>query len=69
MFHFSRWNRMRDTVVQCSRETPMNNIMWYPFCILVPNQYGYNVLDVYCYNVISAYFACVLHGHLVETFR
>ena len=59
MFHFSRWNRMRDTVVQCSRETPMNNIMWYPFCILVPNQYGYNVLDIFL-HILPAFFMDIL---------
>ena len=55
MFHFSRWHEMRDTVVQCNRETPMNNAVWYPFCILVPNQYGYNVLDTFL-QIVPAFF-------------
>ncbi|XP_043522128.1 putative fatty acyl-CoA reductase CG5065 isoform X2 [Frieseomelitta varia] len=53
--HPVRWNQMRDILVQCSRETPMNNIMWYPFCILVPNQYGYNVLDIFL-HILPAFF-------------
>ena len=55
MFHFSRWHEMRDIVVQCNRETPMNNVMWYPFFKLVSNQYGYNVLDTFL-HILPAFF-------------
>ncbi|KOX67262.1 hypothetical protein WN51_00034 [Melipona quadrifasciata] len=55
MSHFSRYNQMRDIVVQCSRETPMNNIIWFPFCIMAPNQYSYNVLNIFL-HILPAFF-------------
>ncbi|KAK1120200.1 hypothetical protein K0M31_012570 [Melipona bicolor] len=53
--HPIKWNQIRDIVVQCSRETPMNNVIWFPFCILVPNQCSYNVLDIFL-HILPAFF-------------
>ena len=57
-FRCSRWGQMIDILVECSRETPMNDVMWYPFCILVPNQYGYNILDAFL-HIVPAFFTDV----------
>ena len=46
MFHFSRWGQMKDMIVQCSIETPLNNVLWYPCCKLVANKFVYNVLNM-----------------------
>ncbi|KAK9306399.1 hypothetical protein QLX08_002915 [Tetragonisca angustula] len=41
-----RWGQMKDMIVQCSIETPLNNVLWYPCCKLVANKFVYNVLNM-----------------------
>ncbi|KAK1136719.1 hypothetical protein K0M31_001259 [Melipona bicolor] len=53
--HPIKWNQIRDIVVQCSRETPMNNVIWFPFCILIPNQCSYNILGIFL-HILPAFF-------------
>ncbi|XP_043603687.1 putative fatty acyl-CoA reductase CG5065 [Bombus pyrosoma] len=37
---------MRDAVVKCSIETPLNDTLWYPGCPMIANRYVYNVRSV-----------------------
>lgn len=40
--------------VECSREIPMKNTLWYPSCTIVANRFVYNVLNILL-NVLPAF--------------
>ncbi|XP_068986787.1 putative fatty acyl-CoA reductase CG5065 [Bombus flavifrons] len=44
-----KWGQMKDAVVKCSIETPLNDTLWYPGCPMIANRYIYNVLGVIPY--------------------
>ncbi|XP_003485872.1 putative fatty acyl-CoA reductase CG5065 [Bombus impatiens] len=44
-----KWGQMKDTMVKCSIETPLNDTLWYPGCPMIANRYIYNVLSVIPY--------------------
>ncbi|XP_033362643.1 putative fatty acyl-CoA reductase CG5065 [Bombus vosnesenskii] len=44
-----KWGQMKDAVVKCGIETPMNDTLWYPGCSIITNRYIYNVLSVIPY--------------------
>ncbi|XP_050598497.1 putative fatty acyl-CoA reductase CG5065 isoform X3 [Bombus affinis] len=41
-----KWGQMKDTMVKCSIETPLNDTLWYPGCPMIANRYIYNVRSV-----------------------
>nr|AXY94560.1 fatty acyl-CoA reductase 4 [synthetic construct] len=41
-----KWGQMRDAIVKCSIESPLNNTLWYPGCPMIANRYIYNVRSV-----------------------
>ncbi|KAK9295205.1 hypothetical protein QLX08_010398 [Tetragonisca angustula] len=41
------WGQLRDIYLKCCVKTPMNDVLWYPFCILLANKYVYNVLNIF----------------------
>ncbi|XP_043604661.1 fatty acyl-CoA reductase 1-like [Bombus pyrosoma] len=43
-----------DIFVECSREIPMKNTLWYPSCTIVANRCVYNVLNILL-NVLPAF--------------
>ncbi|KAK1117621.1 hypothetical protein K0M31_015794 [Melipona bicolor] len=54
-----RWGQMIDTLVQCNRETPMNNVLLYPFCLVIANKHVYNILNIFLH---------ILPAFIVDTF-
>ncbi|XP_050598490.1 putative fatty acyl-CoA reductase CG5065 isoform X3 [Bombus affinis] len=44
-----RWGQMRDAIVKCSIETPLNDTLWYPGCPIIANRYIYKVRSVIPY--------------------
>ncbi|XP_043603773.1 putative fatty acyl-CoA reductase CG5065 [Bombus pyrosoma] len=44
-----KWGEMKDTMVKCSIETPLQDTLWYPGCPMIANRYIYNVLSVIPY--------------------
>ncbi|XP_060823526.1 fatty acyl-CoA reductase 1-like isoform X2 [Bombus pascuorum] len=43
-----------DTFLECTREKPMNDTLWYPSCTVVANRYVYNALNILL-NVLPAF--------------
>ncbi|XP_033204479.1 fatty acyl-CoA reductase 1-like [Bombus vancouverensis nearcticus] len=41
-----KWGQMKDTIVKCCIETPLNDTLWYPGCPMIANRYIYNVRSV-----------------------
>ncbi|XP_068986784.1 putative fatty acyl-CoA reductase CG5065 isoform X2 [Bombus flavifrons] len=41
-----KWGQMKDTMVKCSIETPLNDTLWYPGCPMIANRHIYNVRSV-----------------------
>ncbi|XP_033362677.1 putative fatty acyl-CoA reductase CG5065 [Bombus vosnesenskii] len=41
-----KWGQMKDTMVKCSIETPLNDTLWYPGCPMIANRYIYNLRSV-----------------------
>ncbi|XP_043595366.1 putative fatty acyl-CoA reductase CG5065 isoform X2 [Bombus pyrosoma] len=41
-----KWGQMKDAIVKCSIETPLNGTLWYPGCPMVANRYIYNALHL-----------------------
>ena len=46
MFQFARWGQLKDTLVKCTIETPLNDTLWYPGGPMIANRYIYNVRSV-----------------------
>nr|AXY94562.1 fatty acyl-CoA reductase 2 [synthetic construct] len=44
-----RWGQMQQLVLKHSRETPLNDTLWYPRCPIIANKYIFNVLCVIPY--------------------
>ncbi|XP_068986773.1 putative fatty acyl-CoA reductase CG5065 isoform X3 [Bombus flavifrons] len=44
-----KWGQLKEAVVKCSIETPLNDTLWYPGCPMIANRYIYNVLSVIPY--------------------
>nr|XP_033204475.1 putative fatty acyl-CoA reductase CG5065 [Bombus vancouverensis nearcticus]XP_033204476.1 putative fatty acyl-CoA reductase CG5065 [Bombus vancouverensis nearcticus] len=44
-----KWGQLQQLVLKCSRETPLNDTLWYPGCPMIANRYIYNVLSVIPY--------------------
>ncbi|XP_033180374.1 LOW QUALITY PROTEIN: fatty acyl-CoA reductase 1-like [Bombus impatiens] len=41
-----KWGQMRDAIVKCSTETPLNDTLWYPGCPMIANRYIYQVRSI-----------------------
>ncbi|XP_043522255.1 putative fatty acyl-CoA reductase CG5065 isoform X1 [Frieseomelitta varia] len=54
-----KWGQLKDIYVECCIKTPMNNVLWYPFCILLTNRYVYNVLNIFLH---------ILPAFIMDTF-
>ncbi|XP_048269632.1 putative fatty acyl-CoA reductase CG5065 [Bombus terrestris] len=48
-----RWGQMRDAIVKCSIETPLNDTLWYPGCPIIANRYIYKVRSVIPYILLA----------------
>ncbi|XP_050493518.1 fatty acyl-CoA reductase 1-like isoform X9 [Bombus huntii] len=48
-----KWGQMKDTMVKCSIETPLNDTLWYPGCPMIANRYIYNVRSVIPYVLLA----------------
>ena len=46
MFQLTRFGPLIDAMVKCNIDTPLNDTLWYPGCLVVANKYIYNVLSV-----------------------
>ncbi|XP_012242338.1 putative fatty acyl-CoA reductase CG5065 [Bombus impatiens] len=44
-----KWGQLQQLVLKYSRETPLNDTLWYPGCPMIANRYIYNVLSVIPY--------------------
>ncbi|XP_068986763.1 putative fatty acyl-CoA reductase CG5065 isoform X1 [Bombus flavifrons] len=54
-----RWGQLRQLVLKYSRETPMNDTLWYPGCPMIANKYIFHLLSVIPY---------VLPAFVIDTF-
>ena len=49
MFLLTRWGDFQQLVLKHSKETPLNDTLWYPGCPMIANKYIFNVLSVIPY--------------------
>ncbi|CAD1470774.1 unnamed protein product, partial [Heterotrigona itama] len=54
MFHFLSLDCLKNICVECSVETPMNDISWYPYCKIVENKFIYDILNIFL-HVLPAF--------------
>ncbi|XP_060830892.1 putative fatty acyl-CoA reductase CG5065 [Bombus pascuorum] len=54
-----RWGHLQQLVLKYSKETPLNDTLWYPGCPMIANKYIFNVLSVAPY---------VLPAFVIDTF-
>ncbi|XP_043603765.1 fatty acyl-CoA reductase 1-like [Bombus pyrosoma] len=44
-----KWGQLQYAVLKCSREMPLNDMLWYPSCPMIANRYIYKFLSVIPY--------------------
>ncbi|KAF3420504.1 hypothetical protein E2986_13768 [Frieseomelitta varia] len=49
-----RWDQLINIYLKCSVETPMNDVLWYPYSKMIDNEIVYGILNMFL-NVLPAF--------------
>ncbi|KOX75132.1 Fatty acyl-CoA reductase 1 [Melipona quadrifasciata] len=56
-----RWGYLVDIFLECSVKTPMNDVLWYPYCKVVENKF------VYFKYILACFVSCFFYGYCFKT--